>query len=164
MEIQHYRRDRNYGDEERLGTIENAPLENALETLLKFELGFGGKVTAASKTSLEVTTPVLAKIDRTVFLGTEEEMDPLLQVIGTYFGVQKQVGDQVTDTIGSHLVKITKGNPFLITNLFPIERGTSLTKMALVCLLTNDEEEALSFKGKDLEELILLYGEKVRSK
>ena len=143
-----------------LGEIDQ-PLENAVESLLKWELGYGGQITAATSIRVEVKTPILGKTDRTVFSGTKEEMRPFLEVVLASLQVEVAAGNKVTEIAYKEIGEFSGGLPLLICHLGPIHAGQAKTKLTLIALLAEDEAGVEALKDKGLEELILLYGEKV---
>lgn len=66
---------------------------DALQMLIKYELGFGGTITNfnSEKPSLTVNTQVLNCHDQTVFTGSKEEMQPLLMAAGMWLEAKKRV-------------------------------------------------------------------------
>ncbi|OGY62381.1 MAG: hypothetical protein A2745_00100 [Candidatus Harrisonbacteria bacterium RIFCSPHIGHO2_01_FULL_44_13] len=71
--------------------------EQAMESLVKYELGYGGRITEASPTRIVVQTRVLGHcLDTTIFEGSEEEMRPLRAA--TYYFL-RACGEQMTDLV-----------------------------------------------------------------
>ena len=56
----------------------------ALCTLVKYELGYGGRVVEASETRLVTNTNILGSQDTTYFEGTPEAMRPLIEAAYYY--------------------------------------------------------------------------------
>lgn len=95
-------------------SVENQrSVEDALETFLLYEVGFGGRVTDVSETRVEIVTSVMNCLDTTVFEGTAEAMLPLVQVAVVAVKVQAETRTP-SDHVMDRIMEITKGNPLLI--------------------------------------------------
>lgn len=93
---------------------------SALVRLAKFELGFGGRVIGLSESELCVQTGVFNCIDVTVFSGTPEEMNPLIQLAYFYQEVNglgasrnKAVVDQIRRVSGGAFIDLSMLAPLL---------------------------------------------------
>jgi hypothetical protein len=83
----------------------------ALQSLLYFELGFGGQIVKWDKEQIEVQTHVFGTQDTTIFTGSEVEMMPLHEAAYAYVTVQKDSFDKDVD----RFMKFTSGNALLVT-------------------------------------------------
>lgn len=86
----------------------------ALESLVIYELGYGGRITELSATRAVVKTTVMNCLDTTIFEGSEEDMAPLVHVsalAAKHHGFQDERSKQeALDAV----MAFTKGNPLLI--------------------------------------------------
>lgn len=56
--------------------------DDSVYAFVKYEIGYGGRVTLCEPTHVEVVTQVLSKIDTTIYEGTEEEMQGIYAAAG----------------------------------------------------------------------------------
>jgi len=72
----------------------------ATVNLVRFELGYGGRITDLQPTSIEVRTSCMGRYDITRFRGTEAEMRPLLLAVGYWLDGQQHHGkEQISKTV-----------------------------------------------------------------
>lgn len=74
MKFEAYRKDRGeqgYGDLSNVKTGES--IEKFLERFLKFEIGYGGKITVVGDNYIETTTHIMGKVDTTRFTAESNE-------------------------------------------------------------------------------------------
>lgn len=109
IEIQSYRRK---GGPEFLTSTRKAEIPQALESLFKYELGFGGSITAVGDDHLEVTTKILHNEDRTVFTGPKEEIEHLQAAALLWARAAKDVS---MDEWWKRVSAATDGVPLLVT-------------------------------------------------
>lgn len=119
-----------YGPVQRL-----VDLCDAIESLVKYEFGYGGWVKEVTPTKLVVQTPCLAKVDIVTFEATEKEMLPLLQIASAWAQAQKQVTTEIwSDELikrfgtGDHIT------PALAVWAAPLVLGNLRLKGMLECL------------------------------
>lgn len=92
----------------------------ALESMCKYELGYGGTVSFATNEKVEIITHIMGCKDRTVFSGTQEEMKDLLAALLLWLGAEKAVSSDAWWTLVS---QVTNGVPLLITMSAGILKG-----------------------------------------
>ncbi len=131
-----------------------APLV-ALESLVVWEIGFGGYVSAVSESSVEVKTNVMGCLDRVLLTGSKEDLKPIMDFLRAFYwlkaemnrnGVRQNLDSKLIDNI---LVE-TGGNPLLVTTYGVMKYQGGYAKMALLELilqklkvLTDIEQRAL---------------------
>lgn len=91
--------------------VRSVSVGRATESLLRFELGFGGVVSKFSEFEIVVVTHVLGCVDTTVFSGSSSEMKTLLVGAALY----SQFRGERFDVDVDKLIKSTRGSPLLIT-------------------------------------------------
>lgn len=92
-------------------------LEEAVVSMLKYELGFGGFVKDFSKRSLVIQTEVMNKIDRVVYESDdEEEMYTLFAAAFEWEEARKKVDK---NAMADDVLKITGGRPLFVTMVAP---------------------------------------------
>ena len=142
-------------------------LTSAMVSLVKYEYGFGGKPTYISPQFLEVQTPTWGWQDRTTWEGTEEEMAILVQVrryVAATFS--HNIHDHLTEALAPQLIKLTDGNPLLVTSLAGLMMGNQ--RLHIACLLLCDGpvlteaamQQALVMDTEDFISAVLLALEK----
>lgn len=91
-------RDKGYG--ELYGPdVHERPLDKAFEYFAMYELGFGGRVTDFSETSVTTVTRVMNCVDTTRFEGTAQELQPFLQLAAVHTCLLTD--DKVLDALSS---------------------------------------------------------------
>jgi len=97
-----------------------AEVGEALTSLCRYELGYGGQLTLLTNVRIEVVTRVLHCKDRTVYAGTGDDMKDLV----TAALLWKQADLRVTMDEWWQLVSdVTNGVPLLVTMSAGILRG-----------------------------------------
>jgi hypothetical protein len=141
--------------------------DKALERLVVYELGYGGSPTRVEPTVVEVDTQVLGCQDRTVWEGSVEEMQPLVEICAwvahTY---TEEVHAALANSLAPKLMEVTHGNPFLVANISGLLIGKA--RLQTACLLWCDgpdlAEEAVTksqlLRLEDLVAVVLLAKER----
>jgi hypothetical protein len=111
---------RNNGAGEILMSSRYADVDEAVVSLLKYEMGYGGKISHLSDTSLTVKTQVLACKDRTVYTGEKEEMAYLLAALKLWLEAEEKVS---IDDLWKKVSEMSKGKALLVTCLTPLVKG-----------------------------------------
>lgn len=95
-------------------------LEDAIISLLKYELGYGGVITSVTDDHLEVTTRIMHCKDRTVFSGPKEEMEYLLTAVHIWLKAEKEVS---VDAWYKRVSEVTNGVPLYVVMASGILKG-----------------------------------------
>ena len=110
-----------YGD-----TVQMRTPEDALELMLRYELGYGGRVLDITERSVVTQTRVLSKIDTTTFTGSPEDMALLLAGVHAWLEAERGVN---MDNVISQVLEIPGANrPLICRNLLGIFRGDAVTR------------------------------------
>lgn len=109
----------------------------ALESMVIYELGFGGYVTDISRTRVVVNTEILRCKDRTVFEGPAEEMDFLVNVAAHHAATmgEKESRSVLVENAGKFLGALPDnigGVPLYISMMAPFLMGNPSAKVALL--------------------------------
>lgn len=123
-------------------------IADAVERLVRFELGYGGNVVSVEEKDGIITiitvTRMMGCVDRTYFEGSAEDMRPLMEAC--YFFAQAcERKDPIVKEVTARLTEgPTGGMPFLVANLGPLLIGGALVKtsMLLACGITEEEDVA----------------------
>lgn len=97
-----------------------AEVGEAIVSLCKYELGYGGVVTSLTEDQIEVTTRVLHCKDRTVFSGPKEEMENLQAATYLWLKAEKEVS---MDAWYERVAKVTNGVPLYVAMASGILKG-----------------------------------------
>lgn len=97
-----------------------AEIDEAIISLCKYELGYGGVVTSLTDDRIEVSTRILHCHDRTVFSGSKEEMQDLLGAVYLWLKAEKEVS---FDAWYEKVSKVTNGVPLLVAMSSGILKG-----------------------------------------
>lgn len=97
-----------------------AEVRDAITSLLKYELGYGGVVTSCKDDHIEVTTRIMHCIDRTVFSGSKEEMRDLLAATYLWLRAEKEVS---VDAWYERVAQVTNGVPLYVVMAAGILKG-----------------------------------------
>ncbi|MDR3616602.1 MAG: hypothetical protein P4L53_23785 [Candidatus Obscuribacterales bacterium] len=134
--------------------------EKALYSMVKFELGYGGMIVAASETSITVRTRVLNCVDHTTFSGSQQDMRPLIETAYFFMEACKH-DDQSIDQVVEQLAATPSGKglrTFYLTNLAPLLLGQK--RVSVACMLgmgltnVNDIEFGIRLRFDDLFALL----------
>lgn len=97
-----------------------AECDDAIISLLKYELGYGGVVTEVADDRLEVTTRIMHCKDRTVFAGEKEEMAFLLTAVAVWLKAEKEVS---VEAWYKKVSEVTNGVPLYVVMASGILKG-----------------------------------------
>jgi len=85
-------------------TREQSPGQ-ATVSLVRYELGYGGRITDLQPTSITVRTSCMGRYDITRYSGTETEMRPLLLAVGYWLDSHQQHGEaQISRTVNQMML------------------------------------------------------------
>lgn len=95
-------------------------LGDAVISLLKYELGYGGVVTSVTDDRIEVMTRIMHCKDRTVFSGEKEEMQDLQAAVYLWLKAEEKVS---VDAWYQKVAEVTKGVPLYVAMASGILKG-----------------------------------------
>jgi hypothetical protein len=128
--------------------------QKALYSMLKWELGYGGKVKNISETEIVTETQIFACTDTTYFTGTKEEVSLLLKALSVYYQVTKFCQDPVITGVCKTLAGQTT---LVVVNYGPILIGTAYAKTTMLATFCETEEDVKKFKDLELEALVPMF-------
>lgn len=138
-------------------------VDNAFNSLVEYELGYGGRVTVLEARRVVVVTRILGCVDTTTFEGSAEDMALLNEVSLNTELVRAETmrpGNPLHDVVVDNVMKVTKGVPLSVRLASPILMGQPLTKLSLVmCCKTEDDQtlaRLVKLSIKDLCSLVSL--------
>jgi hypothetical protein len=128
-------------------TVEVSPIR-ALESLVIYEFGHGGRITDISPTRLEVSTSIGSYDDTTIFHGTAEEMLLLIDVAAGYL-LASMDGRTLESTINQLIDRAPegiRGHPLFVTRCGPSILGSTRAHVALLafCQVVDDNQITMS--------------------
>lgn len=97
-----------------------AEIGEAIISLCKYELGYGGIVTSLTEDQIEVTTMIMHCKDRTVFSGPKEEMENLLVMTYLWLKAEEEVS---IDAWYKKVSEVTNGVPLFVVMASGILKG-----------------------------------------
>lgn len=97
-----------------------AEIGEALVSLCKYELGYGGVVTSLQDDHIEITTHIMHCKDRTVFSGSKDEMQDLLGATYLWLKAEKEVS---IEAWYQRVAKVTNGVPLYVVMASGILKG-----------------------------------------
>lgn len=107
------------------------PFDDVFKGFVKYEIGFGGKIVSYDKTSCVCITPIMHKEDKTLYYGTEKEIETFV-LTSMFFEEQCGIG---TEEYIDNVMRLTNGQPLMITCSFAfilgqmrLEKGLDLVK------------------------------------
>lgn len=95
-------------------------LGDAIISLLKYEMGYGGVITSVTDDHLEVTTRIMHCKDRTVFSGEKEEMQFVFTAVHMWQKAEKEVS---VDVWYKKVAEVTSGVPLYVVMASGILKG-----------------------------------------
>ena len=112
-------------------------LFDAMVSLLKYELGFGGKIVEITKERVKIVTHVLSCVDTTTFSGSEEDMLPLVQatLLWAKLSSDEFVVDEILKKSWNMIAnKAGTASPLIATKFLPMIVGQSkyIVVMAMI--------------------------------
>ena len=119
--IENYRRDTYQNPQENQSLGDHmVSVERAAESLICYELKFGGKIVDFDETSIEAQTTILSKVDTTIFRGSKENISILLG-LAELFEQRRQeliscgdVLDKITQLCGHSTLLLTQTGPMIL--------------------------------------------------
>lgn len=129
----------------------------AFTSLVKYELGFGGKVVAIEPTKLSTRTLVLACVDDTHFSGPETEMAVLNQAAATFVQIKNNPG--VKEALVDRVMATTQGVPLLVAHGHGLIMGQPIAKAVAALAVAKDPSDfkaITALKENDLYALVEL--------
>lgn len=97
-----------------------ADTQEAIRSLYKYELGYGGQITDLTDEKIEVVTHILNCKDRTVYTGAKGVMNDLVIAACLWLQADKEVS---FDDWWKRIAEASKGNALLVTTSAPLIRG-----------------------------------------
>lgn len=140
----HYKTSRYNGAPDPWVVERDFTLGNALVSLIKYELGFGGSVQELSATRIVVKTSFFGNYDIVEFSGAEDAMRPLLLGVGAYSEVRKSAHEAlVFSTL--EVLRLPGGGyrPLDVATLGPFLIGQAPVKLALLVAAGIEPTEAM---------------------
>ncbi len=154
-----YTNERYNGD--RYVTKHTKTVSDALHSLIKFEIGYGGTIQDITRERVVIKTEVMAAVDTVTFEGTEEEMALLVEAAG-FAIMANPFGDQAPeaykDKVVGDVMAFTKGLPLLVRMGSGIIMGNTVSKVVLLSMIGSQEhaEHLSSIRNDDLFAIMML--------
>jgi len=108
----HYRAPEGSPDKKSLMTERSQELPDAINSILQYELGYGGEVIEVSFISITILTRIMSHVDTVIYTGDRDDMDQILLML-------------------SHWVSQEPCQPEIITKLLDLSKGVPLILVAL---------------------------------
>lgn len=154
-------------------TIYDATVEKAIESLMIYEIGFGGFVKSVSETEIVTETRAFSCIDTTRFSGPESEIVVLISALHMYYSVVETAKKKIQESTIDMMVQITdemlrrnsKQNPgrtvspFVAVNFAGIIAGKTSVEIFSAVALGVDVDDCIKVKAKDLMTLVKIWRE-----
>lgn len=125
---------------------------DAIESLLMYEIGYGGRITKIEPTEVHVRTHIMSCVDDTVYSGSEEEMEPLVHIAVLAAKYHAMDVESSREEAMNKVMEVTKGNPLLIKLGGDILIGGFSVRnvIAAMCGFENNLNKAQGIATKDL--------------
>lgn len=149
----------NGGTEAHKPFFNETTVKRALESLLVYELGYGGVIEEITPTKVVVKTRIMSCIDTTIFTGSEEDMAMLVEAASISLDadivkmVTKDKADNgIADAISTYVLKKTNGNPLLISLGSGMMLGSISIRLIMVIILQSKQyaKKLMKLKVDDL--------------
>lgn len=136
----------------------------ALTSLVKYEIGFGGRITEVDATRIVACTVVMGCIDTVIFTGSPEEMQRLVraaEMVTIIYGARNTrevLAESTASVIGGVCKERGEGmRPFCVAHLAPLITGGGVAKVALFAAMdVEDKPTALRLSLLSLDDLVEL--------
>ena len=126
-------------------------VKSALESLVVYEIGYGGQITDITKTKVAVRTLVMDCVDTAEFTGTEEEMKLLVEAAALSLGTSPMaasVPEAYRQAALDEVMKVTKGIPLYMKLGGGMLLGGFTLKSLLIIMIGPESEEQTVFLTK----------------
>lgn len=133
--------------------------QEALERLVVYEVGYGGRFEIVEETKIKINTTLLGCRDQTTFEGTAEEMFWLYQMslIACMINDELCKSEVAQKNLANRLHRFSEGNPFLVIHGAGIMAGAGTVRaMCISVLVENNVELVERFKKLSREDLYAL--------
>jgi hypothetical protein len=115
----------------------------ALISLVKYQFGYGGYIenldVAGGGAHITVHTPILGHYDIVTYMGSQTEMELLLQACYVYQELRRLVGTSPHKSVIARLAE-AGGNTLIQTQLTPVLVGQGFARGVLLALLGEEQE------------------------
>lgn len=118
--------------------------QRCVESLLRYELSYGGRITECAEGRVVAETPVFGKIDRTEFVGGTEEMKALVRAaqISLAMNGDEEHCELLNDlTIKALIAEGETQAPSIVAWAGPMIRGMLSTRQLAMHLIDRNNEE-----------------------
>jgi len=140
--------------------IRQQSITDAMQSLVIYELGYGGHIREITPTKLVVFTQVLAAQDTVTFEGPKDEMLPLLKFCAVYAKICQH--QQITDVVIDHAMNLLgdlSGKPLFVTGAMPMFIGQDRIKLACLAWINIEDEvvikRAACMSTKNLLQIVM---------
>jgi hypothetical protein len=141
-------------------------LAKTLESLLLYEIGYGGTVTDLMPTKVTVLTRVMGCIDTVTLEGSEEDMELIVEAATLSIATDpyNDANDmKYREAVIDRIMSATSGSPLRIKLMGDMIKGESHLKVLLISLILKEEQTInqygsvlVKLKAKDLFALFTL--------
>lgn len=142
---------------------EQRTVAHAVESLLIYELGYGGRVIEWSPVKLVIQTTILGSVDTVTFEGSEEDMTLLVEAayLATEYNPMKRGAlKEYQDAAVDHIMRVTGGKPLYVTMACGILLGEPAVKATVIDMIRCEDEavivQLMKFSSKELLPVMLL--------
>lgn len=137
-------------------------VENAAVSLIRWELGFGGKLlmNRCSKQVIVVETPVFSRIDTSEFSGPEDEMNILWTLTSAFMQAERAESIDKRLEVWNKFAGDFAGNAFFLVHGTSIFFGQRTFKISMMGIILSQETEKEAIKQR-LEPLQTLSTEQL---
>lgn len=139
----------------------NEPLDKALELLIIYDIGYGGSVKKFGENGIRCVTQVMGKLDTDTYESTDSEEFSLMEEASDLANAYENlIRNEDKDTSFRDLVKITNGNPLLISMGIGLLTSMRKVKFILIAMCKPTSESQIeslsSMNNRDLLALMNL--------
>lgn len=146
---------------------ENKPgqhtVSSALELMLIYEFGYGGRLVELTPTKVVIQTTIMACVDTQTITGSEEEMKLVVEaacLAHEYHPMRKGLPSEYRDAAMGVVMRETNGNPLLLSLGHGLLLGKPAVQAALLHMIAPTDEatvtELLKFSTKELLPIMTL--------
>lgn len=132
--------------------VRDQTISDAMESLVIYELGYGGQICEITPTKIVLFTRCLAAQDTVTLEGPADEMRPLIEFCGIYAQICgiEEINQAVTDHALNRTMEMSGGRPLIVTTLGPMLMGQSRVKLTCLAWI-NIEDETLIKRAAKME-------------
>lgn len=134
-------------------------IKQAFNSLVNYEIGYGGIVISIEETKVVVETRIMDTIDTTIYEGTKEDMALLVEAALLCVRIGREHGSTINEMVADDLIKKSYGVTLAIKMAAGMFIGKTTSRIIMYTMLNIDDKyinDADAMSNEDLLAMLLL--------